>query len=89
MFTLKQKHQIQKIQANIKKCIVGKENKIKMGSFQDINFSDIFETMDEEYLEEIALTDPKQLIRMCTFLTLDAQIRREGVTKTSESIITD
>ena len=60
-----------------------------MGSFQDINFSDIFETMDEEYLEEIALTDPKQLIRMCTFLTLDAQIRREGVTKTSESIITD
>ena len=68
---------------------MGKENKIKMGSFQDINFSDIFETMDEEYLEEIALTDPKQLIRMCTFLTLDAQIRREGVTKTSESIITD
>ena len=68
---------------------MGKENKVKMGSFQDINFTDIFSAMDEEYLEEIALTDPKQLIRMCTFLTLDAQIRREGVTKTSESIITD
>ena len=68
---------------------MGKENKVKMGSFQDINFRDIFSAMDEEYLEEIALTDPKQLIRMCTFLTLDAQIRREGVTKTSESIITD
>jgi len=60
-----------------------------MGSFQDINFSDIFETMDEEYLEEIALTDPKQLIRMCTFLTLDAQIRREGLNKTDEPIITN
>jgi hypothetical protein len=60
-----------------------------MGSFQDINFSDIFETMDEEYLEDIAIHDPKQLIRMCTFLTLDSQIRKEGLTKSSESIITD
>jgi len=68
---------------------VGKENKVKMGSFQDINFTDIFSAMDEEYLEEIALTDPKQLIRMCTFLTLDNQIRKEGSTKSSESIITD
>ena len=68
---------------------MGKVNKIKMGSFQDINFSDIFETMDEEYLEEMALTDPKQLIRMCTFLTLDAQIRREGLNKTDEPIITN
>tara|TARA_R110002020_G_scaffold49969_1_gene141840 strand:- start:440 stop:646 length:207 start_codon:yes stop_codon:yes gene_type:complete len=66
---------------------VGKANKIKTGSFQDINFSDIFETMDDGYLEEIAFHDPKQLIRMCTFLTLDAQIRREGLTKTNESVI--
>mgnify|MGYP001393874491 FL=1 len=66
---------------------MGKGSKIKTGSFQDINFSDIFETMDHEYLEEIALHDPKQLIRMCTFLTLDAQIRREGLTKTNESVI--
>jgi hypothetical protein len=43
--------------------------------------------MDEEYLEEIALHDPKQLIRMCTFLTLDAQIRREGLNKINESVI--
>jgi len=66
---------------------VGKANKIKTGSFQDINFSDIFETMDDGYLEEIAFHDPKQLIRMCTFLTLDAQIRREGLTKINESVI--
>tara|TARA_R110002060_G_scaffold69135_1_gene77814 strand:- start:507 stop:713 length:207 start_codon:yes stop_codon:yes gene_type:complete len=68
---------------------VDKGNKEKIGSFQDINFSDIFETMDEEYLEEIALHDPKQLIRMCTFLTLDAQIRREGITKTNKQVITN
>jgi len=66
---------------------VGKANKIKTGSFQDINFSDIFETMDDGYLEEIAFHDPKQLIRMCTFLTLDAQIRREGLNKINESVI--
>jgi len=30
---------------------VGKGSKNKMGSFQDINFSDIFSAMDEEYLE--------------------------------------
>ena len=66
---------------------MGKANKIKTGSFQDLNFSDIFETMDDGYLEEIAFHDPKQLIRMCTFLTLDAQIRREGLTKTNESVI--
>ena len=66
---------------------MGKANKIKTGSFQDINFSDIFETMDDGYLEEIAFHDPKQLIRMCTFLTLDAQIRREGLTKTNKTVI--
>ncbi len=68
---------------------MGKENKIKMkGTFQDINFNDIFDAMDEEYLEEIALTDPKQLIRMCTFLTLDAQIRKENLTISKKDIIT-
>ena len=66
---------------------MGKANKIKTGSFQDINFSDIFETMDDGYLEEIAFHDPNQLIRMCTFLTLDAQIRREGLNKINESVI--
>ena len=68
---------------------MAKANKIKMGSFQDLNFSDIFDTMDDEYLEDIALHEPKQLLRMCTFLTLDGQIRKEGITKTGESIITD
>ena len=86
---LKQKHQILKILVIIKKCIVGKENKENMGSFQDINFADIFASMDEEILEDIAINDPKQLLRMCTFLTLDHQIRKEGLTKTPEGVITD
>jgi|TARA_R110002020_G_C15736300_1_gene724609 hypothetical protein len=66
---------------------VGKANKTKMGTFQDLNFNDVFDAMDIEYLEEIALHDPKQLIRMCTYLTLDAQIRKEGLTKSSNKDI--
>jgi len=68
---------------------VGKENKVKMGSFQDINFFEIFDAMDDDYLEELALTDPKQLIRMCTFLTLDAQIKEERLTYSNKNTITD
>jgi len=66
---------------------VAKGNKTKMGTFQDLNFNDIFDAMDVEYLEEIAYHDPKQLIRMCTYLTLDAQIRKEGLTKTNNKDI--
>mgnify|MGYP003648284165 FL=1 len=68
---------------------MGKENKVKMGSFQDINFFEIFDAMDDDYLEELALTDPKQLIRMCTFLTLDAQIKEERLTYSNKNTITD
>lgn len=68
---------------------MGKENKAKMGSFQELNFFDIFESMDDKYLGQLALTDPKQLVRMCTFLTLDYQIRKEGITKHGDKIITD
>ena len=68
---------------------MGKENKAKMGSFQELNFFDIFKSMDDKYLGQLALTDPKQLVRMCTFLTLDYQIRKEGITKHGDKIITD
>tara|TARA_R110001599_G_scaffold220239_1_gene418588 strand:- start:349 stop:555 length:207 start_codon:yes stop_codon:yes gene_type:complete len=68
---------------------VGKESKEKLSSFQDLNFFDIFESMDDKYLGQLALTDPKQLVRMCTFLTLDYQIRKEGITKHGDKIITD
>jgi|TARA_B100000085_G_scaffold34163_1_gene28055 hypothetical protein len=66
---------------------VGKENKIKMGTFQDLNFNDVFDAMDVEYLEEIAYHDPKQLRRMCIYLTLDNQIRKEGLTKSHDKDI--
>ena len=68
---------------------MGKESKEKLSSFQDLNFFDIFESMDDKYLGQLALTDPKQLVRMCTFLTLDYQIRKEGITKHGDKIITD
>ena len=68
---------------------MGKVNKIKMkGTFQDINLTDIFDAMDEEYLEELALTDPKQLQRMCVFLTLDAQIQTENLIISKKDVIT-
>ena len=66
---------------------MAKGNKIKMGTFQDINFNDIFDAMDVEYLEEMAYHVFKQLIRMCTYLTLDSQIRKEGLTKTNDKDI--
>ena len=66
---------------------MGKENKIKIGTFQDLNFTDIFDAMDEEYLEELALTDPKQLQKMCVFLTLDAQIQKENLKSINKDTI--
>ena len=65
-----------------------KENKTK-GSFQNINFFEIFDAMDDDFLEEMALTDPKQLQRMCTFLSLDAQIKKEEITNRKKPIITN
>ena len=67
---------------------MAKGSKTKIGTFQDMNFSDIFEAMDEEYLEELALTDPKQLQRMCVFLTLDAQIQTENLIISKKDVIT-
>ena len=66
-----------------------KGDKIKMNSFQNINFFDIFESMDNELLVDMIMNDPKQMKRMCTFLTLDYQIRKEGITKSGDKIITD
>jgi len=45
--------------------------------FDELTFTDIFETFDEEYLIKIASSNPEQLNRMCIFLTLDNQLRRE------------
>ena len=88
-FILKQNHQEVKNLVTIKSHIVGKENKINMSSFQNINFFDIFEAMDSEHLVDMVINDPKQLKRMCTFLTIDYQVRKEGIKKSGEKIITD
>tara|TARA_R110000744_G_scaffold246818_5_gene363263 strand:- start:21 stop:212 length:192 start_codon:yes stop_codon:yes gene_type:complete len=51
--------------------------------FKDLTFTDIFETFDEDYLIQLALTKPKQLERMCVFLSIDLQIRKEKLKTTS------
>ena len=45
--------------------------------FEELTFTDIFETFDEEYLVKIAIKNPEQLKRMCIFLSLDDQLRKE------------
>jgi hypothetical protein len=45
--------------------------------FEDLTFTDIFETFDDEYLTDMALNKPEQLKRMCIFLSLDEQIKKE------------
>ena len=57
-------------------------NSIKLESmFDDLTFTDVFETFDEEYLIKIAAANPEQLKRMCIFLSLDDQIRKEKFEK--------
>jgi hypothetical protein len=56
--------------------------KINKVLFEDLTFTDIFETFDDEYLTDMALNKPEQLNRMCIFLSLDEQIRKEKYHKT-------
>lgn len=49
--------------------------------FDELTFTDIFETFDDEYLTDMVLNKPEQLNRMCIFLSLDEQIRIEKYNK--------
>ena len=48
-----------------------------MNMFQDLSFTDIFDTFDDEYLTFMAESNPEQLKRMCLFLSLDTQLLKE------------
>jgi hypothetical protein len=52
--------------------------------FKDLSFTEVFESLDDESLTLIAQNDPKQLQRMCIFLSLDKQMAREKITPKSE-----
>jgi hypothetical protein len=52
--------------------------------FEELTFTDIFETFDEEYLAQMANKNPDQLRRMCVFLTLDEQLRKEQYAKKTD-----
>ena len=56
-------------------------NTKNMTLFNDLTFTDVFETFNEEYLTIIADKNPEQLKRMCIFLSLDDQIRKEKFSK--------
>ena len=49
--------------------------------FDNLSFTEIFETFDEEYLTYVAYENPEQLDRMCVFLSLDNQLRLEEYNK--------
>ena len=49
--------------------------------FDNLSFTEIFETFDEEYLTYVAFENPEQLNRMCVFLSLDNQLRLEEYNK--------
>ncbi len=49
--------------------------------FDNLSFTEIFETFDEEYLTYMAYENPEQLDRMCVFLSLDNQLRLEEYNK--------
>jgi hypothetical protein len=52
-------------------------DKIVKTLFENLTFTDIFETFDDEYLIDMAINKPEQLKRMCVFLSLDEQIKKE------------
>ena len=45
--------------------------------FDELTFTDIFETFDDEYLITIADKNPEQLKRMCVFLSLDLEMLKQ------------
>tara|TARA_Y100000114_G_C11638756_1_gene268149 strand:- start:221 stop:427 length:207 start_codon:yes stop_codon:yes gene_type:complete len=61
---------------------VARGNKIKpIRMFDNLSFTEIFETFDEDYLTYMAYENPEQLNRMCVFLSLDNQLRLEEYNK--------
>ena len=56
-----------------------------MDMFQDLSFTDIFDTFDDEYLTSMAHEKPGQLKRMCLFLSLDGQLLKEKYHKESKN----
>ena len=74
---LKQRLQNLKIVNTIKNNTVARGNNLKTRMFDNLSFTEIFETFDEEYLTYVAYENPEQLNRMCMFLSLDDQLRKE------------
>lgn len=44
-----------------------------------LSFSEVFDSMEDELLIEMALIYPQQLRDLCIFLTLDCQMEKEEI----------
>ena len=54
-----------------------KKSKKKEATEEISNFSQVFNSMEDELLVEMALYYPQQLRDLCLFLTLDRQLAQE------------
>ena len=54
-----------------------KKSKKKEATEEISNFSQVFNSMEDELLVEMALYYPQQLRDLCLFLTLDQQLAKE------------
>jgi len=61
-----------------------KKSKKKQQLAEEVpNFSQVFDSMEDELLVEMALYYPQQLRDLCLFLTLDHQLAKEELEHTA------
>ena len=60
-----------------------RKSKKKQDTEETSNFSQVFNSMEDELLVEMALYYPQQLRDLCLFLTLDQQLAKEELQYTT------
>ena len=60
-----------------------RKSKKKQDTEEISNFSQVFNSMEDELLVEMALYYPQQLRDLCLFLTLDQQLAKEELEQTT------
>ena len=60
-----------------------RKSKKKQDTEEISNFSQVFNSMEDELLVEMAMYYPQQLRDLCLFLTLDQQLAKEELEQTT------
>ena len=60
-----------------------RKSKKKQETEEISNFSQVFNSMEDELLVEMAMYYPQQLRDLCLFLTLDQQLAKEELEQTT------